>query len=55
MQFLQDLSTTIEKEKEDKEDREIKENAVDVSFDITDEPDKGPGGSPLSESPEQSY
>lgn len=54
-QFLQDLSTTIEKEKEDKEDREVKENAVDISFDIADEPDKGPEGSLLSESPDQSY
>ena len=54
-QFLQDLSTTIEKEKEDKEDQEIKENAVDISFDIADEPDKGPEGSPLSESSDQSY
>ena len=53
-QFLQDLSTTIEKRKKTRGSRNQRE-CCDISFDIADEPDKGPEGSPLSESSDQSY
>lgn len=54
-QFLQDLSKTIEKEKEVKSAAELRENALpvkadevsEISFDIEEEPELGPEGVPL--------
>lgn len=54
-QFLSDLSSTIEKEKEERNKEEIKEGAVDVSFDTPEEKEKGPEGVPLPDLEDPTY
>jgi hypothetical protein len=54
-QFLSDLSSTIEKEKEERNKEEIKEGAVDVSFDTPEEKEKGPEGAPLPDLEDPTY
>ena len=66
-QFLQDLSKTIDKEKEIKQADELRNGAVPVkvedlddndggiSFQQNEEPDKGPDGKPLSDLPKNDY
>lgn len=59
-QFLQDLSKTIDKEKELKTAEELRENALpvkasEISFDIEEEPELGPGGEPLPNLQEDDY
>lgn len=54
-QFLQDLSKTIEKEKEVKAADEARDGAVEVSFDIAEPPELGPGGEPLENLPKADY
>lgn len=66
-QFLQDLSKTIDKEKETKQVNEFKDGAVPVeakdveengngiSFQQDEEPEKGPGGKALSDLPKNDY
>ena len=54
-QFLSDLSSTIEKEKEERNKEEIKDGAVDVSFDTPEEKEQGPNGSPLPDLQDPTY
>jgi len=59
-QFLQDLSKTIDKEKEHRSAVELRENALpvkasEISFDIAEEPELGPGGKPLPNLQEEDY
>lgn len=54
-QFLQDLSKTIEKEKEVKAADAARDGAIEVSFDIAEPPELGPGGTPLSNLPKDDY
>lgn len=59
-QFLQDLSKTIDKEKEMKSAAELRENAIpasasEISFDIPEEPEAVPEGMPLPNLQEDDY
>jgi len=54
-QFLQDLSKTIDKEKEVQIADSARDNAVEVSFDVSEPPELGPGGIPLQSLPKDDY
>jgi hypothetical protein len=54
-QFLQDLSSTIDKEKELKNANELRDGAIPVSFEENEEPEKGPDGDALSNLPPSEY
>ena len=54
-QFLQDLSSTIDKEKELKNANEMRDGAIPVSFEENEEPEKKPGNDALSSLPPSEY
>ena len=54
-QFLQDLSSTIDKEKELKNANEMRDGAIPVSFEENEEPEKKPDNDALSSLPPSEY